>query len=52
MLATNSSFADEQKREAVIALASRKAPAQEVADAVGVTRAVLGNVKFFAHFES
>lgn len=34
-------FADEQKREAVIALASRKAPAQEVADAVGVTRAVL-----------
>ena len=35
------SFADEQKREAVIALASRKAPAQEVADAVGVTRAVL-----------
>lgn len=41
MLATNSSFADEQKREAVIALASRKAPAQEVADAVGVTRAVL-----------
>ena len=35
------SFADEQKREAVIALASRKAPAQEVAGAVGVTRAVL-----------
>ena len=35
------SFADDQKREAVIALASRRAPAQEVADAVGVTRAVL-----------
>lgn len=35
------SFTDDQKREAVIALASRKAPAQEVADAVGVTRAVL-----------
>lgn len=35
------SFTDDQKREAVIALASRKASAQEVADAVGVTRAVL-----------
>lgn len=35
------SFTDDQKREAVIALASRKAPAQEVAGAVGVTRAVL-----------
>ena len=35
------SFTDDQKREAVIALASRKAPAQEVADAAGVTRAVL-----------
>ena len=35
------SFTDDQKREAVIALASRKAPAQEMADAVGVTRAVL-----------
>ena len=35
------SFTDDQKREAAIALASRKAPAQEVADAVGVTRAVL-----------
>ena len=35
------SFTDDQKREAVIALASRKAPAQKVADAVGVTRAVL-----------
>ena len=34
-------FADEQKREAVIALASRRAPAQEAADAAGVTRAVL-----------
>ena len=35
------SFTDDQKREAVIALASRKASAQEAADAVGVTRAVL-----------
>lgn len=34
------SFTDDQKREAVIALASRKAPTQEVAGAVGVTRAV------------
>lgn len=35
------SFTGDQKREAVVALASRKAPAREVADAVGVTRAVL-----------
>lgn len=35
------SFTDGQKREAVIALASRKAAAQEVADAAGATRAVL-----------
>lgn len=35
------SFTDDQKWEAVIAFASRKAPAQEVAGAVGVTRAVL-----------
>lgn len=35
------SFTGDRRREAVVALASRKAPAREVADAVGVIGAVL-----------
>ena len=34
-------YTDDQKREAVVALVSRKASAEEVADGVGITRAVL-----------
>ena len=39
--AKGGSYTDDQKREAVVALVSRKASAEEASDAVGVTRAVL-----------